>query len=472
MLNLKKSCPELLRQLPGFPEDGKGTALEDIYRESYFWQAPLREALHWEQTTSHVELPNESVKLDAYKYSTQLMKALLSPEELKYVEENPSALVNNRSASGAKLSKLIAKRVAAGEHVNSLVSFFTKGEGKSDMWIPYLHSELPNYNIRNALSVIEDPMLFVQNFTSELATQSTNKIGFSIDMLEFIRGCNSDKYTSCYTISRTYNSMAPVTMALSGRVGMIFSRNDFTFLGRCWVIFSKDFSSFSMLKSYGFLTEAQKKAAAMYICSTLHPDKNWYMVNVHRNININASSQYMGVYDDPIDYGYGTKITESGDLQIPYSLDITVPKCISCGKSTVNSKILCDECENSKMHRCKVCGNVVFADDTTENNFMCESCKDKYTQCPVCGMLHKKTERCSCSMKVASCVVCGKKGTKEVNGKYLCDFCADVLTNVNGECDICGSKGPLYPHKDHKVCHTCMNKILIGDRFTNTPDWI
>lgn len=449
MLDLSKQCPELLQQIDRFPNDGSGTHLEEIYTESKLRQTALRKALGWkdEQTSLYVD---QDINLeDTFKLSKKIILSLLNDEDERYLIDNPTCLWDNRLKSGMKVTKAIARNVSKNEHVIKLFKLITE-TFTSDSW-ETIKEELPKFPDTDALSLIKDPMVFVQNFMSEIASVRTKHLGFTIDMFDFLRGCNSPNYASCYTISRNYNSMAPISLALSGKAGMIFSGNKDAIIGRCWVIFSNTFDSFAVLKSYGFLPLENIHSVACNICGLLKPNDRWVRVKQLR-ATLSAANVNAGLYGDPLEYGYSSHI-ENNKPVIQLDIDNPTPICIICGKRTLMTECVCPKCK-SNMSTCKKCSKLMF-DKPDNKSGLCTLCASKVTICPDCGKVLKKGAECTCKSTHSTCTFCDSPTAITINGVSMCEDCSKIICTFNAECAVCGSHGPMYPYKKHALCQRC-----------------
>lgn len=452
MLNLEVQCPELLHQLTGLEKDGSNTKLEDIYKETKLNQIALKEALGWSDDQVSQSI-NVDVDLDGtFPLSKKLMLALLPEESAKYVTDNPSSLWENRLESGMKISKAIARSVSNNEHIAKLFNCIVEEMKGDDEWMA-LRKELPKLPGIGPIGLMKDPMVFVQNFISEVSAAKTKQIGFTIDMFDFIRGCNSDMYTSCYTISRNFNSMAPISFAMSGKAAMIYNKNDQSILGRCWVIFSNTFDSFVIMKTYGFLSDESVHVVACNICAALNKDASWKRVNTAHRESLSVAITNSGLYGDPIEWGYSYKMKRNS-LFIPIEIENITPRCMICGERVLHSRIICERCEKRFAH-CKQCNTVILKPNAT--GILCNRCakNTKTTVCPDCGRTVAAGAKCVCTQTRETCAFCESPSIISVNGVGLCAECAAIISNTNGTCEVCGCHGLMYPYKKSPLCQRC-----------------
>lgn len=456
MLDLSKQCPELLKEIVGFPNDGAGTKLEDIYAESKVAQTTLRTALGLNDYYGF-EI-NEDVDLETnFKHSKQLMLALLDDKDAEFVKANPQSLWENKLESGMKISKAIARTVAQNAHIVKLFNVITADDankstsevvGKS--LIGLVKEELPKLPDADLIQLIKNPMVFVQNFLSEVAVAKTKRIGFTLDMFDFFRGCNSPNFTSCYTVRKHYNSAAPVAYALSGRAGMIFNRNADSILGRCWVIFSNNMKSFVVMKTYGFLPDESIHAVACNLCSTLNKDASWYKIP-YVSHNLFTLTPGSGIYGDPIKYGYSS-VTKKGTPFLQTDIDNVQSRCIMCGVFS-GSTLLCEDCRRT-LGKCKKCG-VFLSGKFINKHGLCPTCMSQHTVCPSCGKTLISGVECECTKQQQVCSFCGAPSIVSINGFGMCAECAKIIYETSGTCAVCGDSGLMYPYKKHPVCRRC-----------------
>lgn len=442
MLDLKTQCPELLHQLPGFPVDGTGTALEDILKAIAANQTALRKKLGMTDGQTTLEQSVETDLEKSFSKTQHLIAALLSDED-----KNNADIFNNRLASGMKITRAIMRRVASGDHLKSFLNALSSSGVMSSV---ELARELPKMPVTSGLDLIKDPMTFVQNFYSEVAAIKGKSVGFTLDPLMFIRGCNSANYSSCYTIRKEYNSAAPITLGLSGSVAMIYSRDANTILGRCWVVFAPDYKSFCVLKEYGFLPKEVIDTVCGWISTLLNPDKVWY-VNDRPCTELFLSRTEQGVYNDPIKRVYSCDAGEYINY-VPY-LNVTTSRCIICGKFHGEPQILCPSCRSTYTTRCDKCGSFMWR-DTEHMIQLCTTCLKSKVFCPDCGNIHDADKECVCKRTDIVCSFCGDKSIVSYQGVHMCAECAEIIHNKT-TCEVCGAEGLMYPYNKHCLCQTC-----------------
>lgn len=458
-LDLQVQCPELLQQVSGFPNDGKGTALPDILEEIEHNQSALRKAFGFaeEETTLERGISTDFDK--QFAVSSNVIFSLLDSSVQDFVMTDMSVVWNNRLPSGTKVSKAIARRVADGSYIEGLGKYLITMP--SDKFIVSLKSELPKYNISSSMDILKDPMVFVQNFFSEVAAAQNKNIGFTIDPLMFLRGCNSPNYSSCYKIAREYNSMSALSLGLNGMTGMIYLRDSASILGRCWVTFSPKFSSFCVLKAYGFLKESTVNTVCQWLCTILNKDATWYSTNFdidpewdeQDGPHLYPSVGHCGVYGDPIVKVYSSKI-EDDRLSINSGLSVVTPKCILCGNRVRAAEVFCADCKKTRITKCRSCGNLMFVDHDHSVQ-LCSSCLSKVEVCPNCGKIKKKGETCTCSTTANPCVFCGNENTIRINNLSVCVDCAQAM--MKDTCDVCGAHGVMYPLGKKALCFNCFS---------------
>lgn len=463
-LDLKVQCPELLQQVSGFPNDGKGTALPDILEEIDCNQSALRKALGFADGETTLE---QSIKTDLEKQfslSSNIIFSLLDEQAHEVIMSDMSMLWSNRLPSGTKISKAIARRVADGSYIESLGKYLLTVH--SDTFLSKLKEELPKYNIDSSMSLMKDPMVFVQNFFSEIAAAQNKIIGFTIDTLMFLRGCNSPNYSSCYKIDREYNSMSALSLGLSGMAGMIYIRDNSSILGRCWVTFDPKFSSFCVLKTYGFLTESAIATVCQWLCTLLNKDTTWYSSNsvveedawgdIEYRLHLDPTMDTCGVYGDPVVKIYTSGISNN-KVTVNTTINLVTPRCIICGKRDNNSRIFCGSCRTNVLAKCQVCDRLMFK-DTQHSVQICSSCLSKKEICPICGAIKNKGEECKCEGKKSSCAFCGNEATIKVNNIAICADCAQAM--MKDTCDLCGSHGVMYPLGKKALCFNCFSHAV------------
>lgn len=457
-LDLKVQCPELLQQVPGFPNDGKGTALPDILFESECNQKALHEALGFAEGETTVE---EEIATDfeaAFPFSKGIILSLLSKEDREYLEKNPASLWDNRLESGMKISKAITRRVADGSYLETFAKTLFSTE--SPVFFSKIRSELPKYPTdANAMyAILKDPSTFVQNFFSEIAAAKGKSIGFTLDPLMFLRGTNSPNYTSCYKIERHYNSMSAISLGLAGHIGMIYSKDGSSILGRCWVVFSPSFKSFTVLKSYGFLSRESKKIVCSWLCTFLNKDADWKFSDTSR-FTTETNRGNVGIYNDPIEMVYSCNKIGEDRMGMSFAINTVVPKCIICGDRVQSNTIICNNCEHERMVRCASCGAHMLRDNEHTVQ-LCNKCISKVEVCPVCGGTYKKGGSCNCINKSPTCSFCGSPATLNFNSIALCTECAEAM--VKTTCEACGAHGVMYPYKGKALCPVCFSAATTG----------
>lgn len=456
-LDLKVQCPELLQQVPGFPNDGKGTALSDILFESECNQAALRETLGFAEGETTLEKESITDFESTFSFTKKIIMSMLGEEDAEYIGNNPNALWDNRLESGMKISKAITRRIADGSYLKPLSKIlFNMDTREFDL---KMRTELPKYPISNmsVFLLLKDPSVFIQNFFSEVAAAKGKSIGFTLDPLMFIRGTNSPNYTSCYKIERHYNSMSSISLGLSGRVGMIFSKDSASVLGRSWVVFSPTFDSFIVLKSYGFLPKETISTVCQWLCTLLNKDATWYSSD-YTGFHLEADREEIGIYNDPIIRLYSSKLVKNA-MNISFTVNTVVPKCILCGSRVESSTIICRSCERDRMSRCVNCGSIMIK-DPEHSVQLCSKCLDKVEVCPTCGKAHKKGEKCNCINHSSTCSFCGKPATLNFNSVAMCTECAEAMLRTT--CDACGAHGVMYPYKGKSLCPRCFGLITTG----------
>lgn len=448
-LDLKAQCPELLQQIPGFPSDGTGTALSSIIDEARTNQKDLRQMFGFSvDDDATIEEEIAEVDTSKFKWSTEVILALLSEEQEKEILSNKRELQDNALASGMKISKAIAKRVVTNEHIPRLLQWLTTLDWDDrDMLMRNLQDELEKYTEDDIFSLCKNPMVFVQNFFSEMANTKNRYIGFTLEPLMFVRGCNSSSFTSCYKIDRWYNSNAPFTLARSGLACMMYIRSDKEILGRCWVVVSSDFKSVSVLKAYGFLDSATQEKLLYWVCAGLDPVSNWK--KAFSRGDLEASFEKTGVYDDPI-----VLVATCNANYVNNELQVPLGKCIICGTVLTmdSSTCMCNACKTSMLTTCVNCGTTMFK-DTTHKVQLCNKCLEIKTVCPKCGRVHAKDSACICEQEDDSCLFCGDKKSLTINGVSLCEDCAKSMCKT--QCDVCGAHGVMYPMKKLAMCQRC-----------------
>ena len=451
MLDLKTQCPELLQQLPGFPSDGTGTALGSILKVIHANQSTLRKKLGMSDDQTTLDQPVECNLESSFPVTKNLITSLLADED-----KDTADVFNNRLSSGMKITRAITRRVAAGEHLRGFITALGDiNVGSSED----LKRELPKMPATSGLDLLKDPMTFVQNFYSEVAAVKGKSIGFTIDPLMFIRGCNSPNYSSCYTIRKEYNSAAPITLGLSGYAAMIYSRDSNTILGRCWVIFAPDFKSFNVLKEYGFLSSEVIDTVCGWISTLLAPDKTWFKIT-RPSLELNVSHLEQGVYCDPIRRVYSYDQRPDGVVCSNY-LNITTSKCIICGNLHGSSRIICDTCHSRYITRCNKCGSIMIRD--SKHTFqLCPSCLKTKVICPDCGVIHDADKECSCKKNNLQCSFCKDKSIMSYSGVHMCASCAEII-HTKTSCEVCGAEGLMYPYNKHSLCQTCFSYVTIDN---------
>lgn len=450
MLDLKTQCPELLHRLPGFPNDGTGTALEDILKSIRNNQKPLRAKLGFDEGQDTLDQPIETDLNKTFRIIPPLISALLPPEERETAD-----IFENKLKSGMKVTRAIQRRVGAGEHLVDLMAHMTKYKIYG---YKAIKSELPKFPDQDGFAILKDPMTLVQNFYSEIAALKGKSIGITLDPLMFIRGTNAHAYSSCYNIGNI-NSAAPITLGLSGSVAMIYSRDAASILGRCWVIINPDYKSFFVMKSYGFLNKETIEAACGWLCTLLNPTATWY-VNNRIDMSLCVSMTEQGIYGDPIQKFYSCDLKDGVANYSPYMVT-TTSRCIICGKSHGNSHIICPDCERMYIVRCARCGSPMFR-DSKHTVHLCSKCIGSKVVCPDCGSVHDADKTCSCKVSVNECTFCGKPSIVSYHGISMCADCASIIHTAD-TCEACGNKGVMYPYNGHAVCQTCFTYLSRED---------
>ena len=454
-IDLKVQCPELLQQVSGFPNDGKGTALADILFECECNQKAMREALGFAEGETTLEQESTVDLESSFSYSKNVIEALLNKDDKEYIEKNPNALWDNRLESGMKVSKAITRRIADGSYIEPLAKLLFNTDTR--IFETRIHTELPKYPIdfMSMFTIMKDPSVFIQNFFSEVAAAKGKFIGFTIDPLMFIRGTNSPNYSSCYKIERNYNSMSSISLGMAGHVGMIYSRDNASILGRCWVVFSPTFKSFVVLKSYGFLPDDTVTTVCQWLCTLLDKDSTWYSSD-ETGFHIESTRDEVGIYNDPIVKQYSSHISERNEMNVSFSVNAVVPKCLICGTRVESNKIFCVDCSRTKVSKCVNCGSLMLKDNEHTIQ-LCNKCIDKIEVCPLCGNTHKKGEKCNCINTSHTCSFCGNPATLNLHSVAMCTECAEAM--IRTTCDACGSHGVMYPYKGKALCTRCFSLI-------------
>ena len=452
MFDLKIQCPELLHQLPGFPNEGTGTALEDIISSIKKNQRSIKTKLGFTDEEDTLEQSVQVNLLSSLPVTFKLIEALIPPEERETAD-----IFDNKLKSGMKITRAVQRRVASGAHVLDLLSVLT-AERVIEQDI--LRKELPKLPISNGLDILLNPMVLVQNFYSEVASLRGKSVGITFNPLMFIRGTNASTYRSCYTISQHYNSAAPITLGLSGYAAMIYNRSADAILGRCWVIFNPQYTSFFVLKSYGFLANETIDTVCGWLCTLLNPEASWLVKhNPHADMHVSISDQ--GVYGDPITRVYSCDNNNGSITNFMPLISIPPSRCILCGKIHASSRIICDHCWDRYISRCNRCGHFMFR-DAEHKIQLCPSCLKTKKICPDCGSIYDADKECKCKIKVPVCTFCGKPSIVSLHGISLCEECAKVI-HTEDTCHACGGKGLMYPYKGKPVCQTCFTYLMRKD---------
>ena len=463
MLNLKTQCPELLRELPGFPVEGTGNALEDICKAIHANQKTLRGKLGMTDDQTTLEQSVETDLSKSFSITRELVSSLLSEEDKKDMD-----IFDNRLKSGMKVTRAIMRRVASGEHFKDFLNtMYQLGVVSSND----LSNELPKLPKASGLDILKDPMTLVQNFYSEVAAIRGKSIGFTLDPLMFIRGANSANFSSCYTIRKEFNSAAPITLGLSGSVAMIYSRDANTILGRCWVIFAPDYKSFIVLREYGFLPKEVIDTVCGWISTLLKPDVTWFRTDrCSRDLMVSHTEQ--GIYGDPIKRAYSYDKNDGNLVNyVPYIIN-TLSRCIICGKIHGESRIICSSCRSRYLATCEKCGSLMFRDNEHTVQ-LCAKCLGSKVICPDCGSVHDSDKECICKKKTTTCSFCGDTAIISYHGISMCATCAEII-HTKTTCEACGAEGMMYPYNKHCLCQTCFthvtksgrNNLRVTDRAT------
>ena len=466
-LDLKVQCPELLQQVSGFPNDGKGTALPEIINEADANQSALRKALGFNDgdTTLELELSTDFDK--SFFLSKNIICSMLSEEDTNYILSNTNALWDNKLESGMKISKAIARRVADGSYIDRLSKYMFSLDNA--VFKENIRKELPKYP-GNMFETLKNPIVFVQNFFSEVAAAKDKKIGFTIDTLMFLRGCNSSNYSSCYTISREYNSMSAISLGLTGLVGMIYLRDGSSILGRCWVVFSPKMTSFNIMKPYGFLKDEVISTVSQWICTLLNNNSTWYKNKLGNENDFDSDTRLdpfsgsVGIYGDPIYESYSLSYeSRNHNLAISINLPVVIPRCILCGERLIGTKIFCESCRNTKVTMCRSCNRLMLIDKEHAVQ-LCDSCISKKEVCPDCGTVHDRDKECTCHTISTSCIFCGNPASLSMNGIAICTSCAESM--MKDTCEVCGAHGVMYPYKNKALCQRCFSAVIDRNYYT------
>ena len=479
-IDLKQQCPGVLNKISGIANDGSNTAIPELYAESKANKKVLATKLGL-LDEYRVECVESTFDINKYPQCIDLVK-LLVKEEI-----STSDIINNKTPSGAKISRIVCK--CEPKDVSSALKIVpTMVKAMAELSIDSDVDDLVS-----GLDYLKKSVAtFSAKFWEIIAAESEIISGFSLDFLDILNAANSTSFTSCFALGGS-SSAGPLQVARYPLSGVIYVRqSNNNIIGRCWVVFSKDFNSFHVLRRYGNLTLSMVHTLSKWLCSRLNPDGMWVLSSGRERIHVSA--EMCGWYEDPIDATYSDLRGKSRTIRPDYpSMAGTYARCISCGEDLGrdNTLAVCSTCKRptgnatrrvSQTGRdlkgsfgfCSMCEKYYVTDGKIS---LCPSCAKEEISCAKCGSKfvrtanqldiatssmrssllssdfnkYRYTNLCPDCLKKHPCVVCG--APLEDSPYPVCKSCADLF-NVN-VCEVCGEVGQTYPAAGHALCPLC-----------------
>lgn len=481
-IDLQQQCPGIFNKILGINKDGSNTAIPELYAESKENKKDLATKLGLLDEYK-VECLESTFDISKYPKCLELV-GLLVKEDI-----TPSDVCKNKTPSGAKISRIVCK-CEPKDIPSALRLMSALGSALEELNIDYSADDFIG-SVDSLKKVVSE---FAAKFWEVIAAESEIISGFSLDFLDILNAANSTSFTSCFSAEGS-NSAGPLQVArypLSGVIYVRQSNNNIT--GRCWVVFNKDCSAFSVLRRYGNLTSGMMHTLSKWICSKLDPAGNW--VRNSSRWRLSVGPNLYGWYEDPIE---GMYINLNSKRKITPNPTITMPdrvKCLSCGSELAfgTSGMLCATCRKATPPRVRV---VPASGRTLEGYFVeCGSCEQWYItdkpvlRCPkcmtgqvLCKRCGKKfarsdiqfnilasseirsslmstnrerdryTDLCPECQKEYPCATCGAPVGD--SGYPVCGSCLELFSK--GVCEMCGETEQTYPASGHALCSGCLN---------------
>lgn len=462
-IDLNKQWPSLLSYYTGFPADGAGTYVENIYKLSRQNKEKLAAKLGLpDSMTVEEEVTVDMQNRFMFSYS---LVCLVMPEDKRPTFEE---FIKNRTSDNAKLSKrvlayaktkpdILSKVLVSGLYSSSFMNKLTKELPK----VPEARSFVQTSSTEDALVSSKDFDYYsaiIQNIYSEIASVKLATYGFSTDMFTMLSAGSSSSFSSCFTIGR-FNSKGPLNIALCPLTGVIYSKQGKNITGRAWVVFDKDYNKFIVMKPYGFIDNTIIQKVCSWLCVLLDGNVDWSYTNGDStDIYVSLDYKPEGWYIDPIRWFFFS--SESDKVRNVDVCGCVEAPCLLCGKNHASSTILCRECEDTRLTNCKKCGRVMFRTSDNKLYPLCSNCVEKVTTCPVCGSVMHEGQTCPKCAWNNMCALCGTKSDKTlqwIEGVPVCDHCVSTLHKTTCEC--CGVHGLMYPHRGHALCSNCYQQL-------------
>lgn len=462
-IDLSKQWPSLLSYYVGFPADGAGTYIENIYKLSKQNKANLAAKLGLPDTLT-VE---EEVTVDLnerFAFSYQLVCMVMPKDKQPTFDE----FITNRTSNQMKLSKRILSYAKTNSNVTAKIllsglysSSFRSKLNKELPKVPDARSFVSNSDCAEAVVITQDYEYYsaiIQNIYSEIASIKKATYGFSMDMFTMLSAGSSSSFSSCFTVGR-FNSKGPLDIALCPLTGVIYNRQGKNIIGRAWVVFDIDFNKFIVMKSYGFIDDAIIKKVCGWLCALLDDKADWSYTNGNsEDVYLSLDYRPEGWYIDPVRMFFFSS-TSDKIRNIDVRGCVEAP-CLLCGKYHTKSTIICSDCEETKLTNCKRCGKQMLKTDSNKLYPLCNNCVEKVTFCPVCGSMMREGKACPKCAWNNMCAICGTKSDKKlqwIEDIPVCEHCISILHKTTCEC--CGSHGLMYPYRGHALCSNCYQQL-------------
>lgn len=478
MVNYAKECPTFWERFGKGRVDpyGKGTYLDNLVTLCKDTHKELHDKLGFEDGVWVQEERQEFVPRTSYTTTLKFLVAMLPPEEQKYMQENHmTPMFLNKLSSGQKVSKYLSK-LSNTETLGKLIPLLA--ETKDDLYD--LRTELPKLpaDMMDPFTLLTKFPVLVQNFYSEVAASSNVTFGISLSLPTFLEAANSDNFISCYVVGGDFER-APLNWSITPNTFVLYARGgkDNKILGRCWGMVNEDFSQIVLFRAYGFLEYSTIKSAVWWMASRLSNVDEWAMWSVPQLEDIRAQGHIMdnpgltaGIWSDPVQVVL-SKHSLRDRLYFSTQYGVRTAPCIICGSIHSDRGLICSNCKSKYVHICLSCGEH-FLNLTGESLSFCSNCLAGLVTCAKCGAKYPESmSECPHCHWDNHCSLCGKPSSVplyKVGEVFICRDCKEAL--LSDTCDVCGTKGLMYPIAGFSLCAQCFTKTVATHqpRYTRT----
>lgn len=479
-LNLKERYPAFLQHYDA-PEDFVGV-IPDLIKENQEAHADMNKVLKLgEDGRVLLEIPEDSAKSypEAHAQYLSTVAAAYGATDLAEDLLTYDCLVKNQGRDGQKLSKHLLKLARKDESKLPLLPNLKASHGARG----WCRETTTRWTMDTLPRVIQD-------FFSALAP-TQYKLYLSTNFWDILNCSNASATRSCFRPD-SCSPTAPVSMALSSRVALLYSTpsNILHASSRAWIVFSEDYTEYQLLRTYGSWPTGYKEGLTKYIETTLAETKGYtgpFLYQKQREQSLGTAMSWAlrlvnkagNVYNDTITTLFAYNPTAGGTVA-GFLPKYAEPKCLGCGTSEFKFgfTLLCPKCrkklqtkkaEKVGRSRCHMCG-VYCTSVTGEGAHICSTCivATGRHKCSVCNRYHRTAEgAAACPHEdVRSCVFCGKDHLVS-SGTTVCPECVTKAQATT--CPVCGKFKPheVINFRGNVRCFDCLEAEQKGTTTDN-----